>query len=137
VQIASLDHINIVTDDLEASKAFYLGVLGLEEAEFRPDFPFGGAWFKLGGARDSACVHIVVRDTPPARDLGRVNHFAFRTSDLAGTRRRLREHGVPFEERPQTGGERFQIFCKDPDGVGVELNFHLPTERAAGTNDGV
>ena len=135
--LQSLDHINIVTDDLDASKAFYLGVLGLEQADFRPDFPFGGAWFKLGDAEGTACVHIVVRDTPPARNLGRVNHFAFRASDLAGTKKMLGEKGIPFEGRPQTGGERYQIFCKDPDGVGVEMNFDLAAERAAGTDDGL
>ena len=63
--------------------------------------------------------------------------FAFRASDLAGTKKMLGEKGIPFEGRPQTGGERYQIFCKDPDGVGVEMNFDLAAERAAGTDDGL
>lgn len=39
----ALDHVTIVTKDLQASRDFYIGLLGLEEAAWRPNFDFDGA----------------------------------------------------------------------------------------------
>ena len=36
-KVASLDHVNILTNDIDACRRFYIDILGFEEG-FRPDF---------------------------------------------------------------------------------------------------
>ena len=49
--------------------------------------------------------------------------MAFQAADLAGTRARLADLGVAFEERTVPGQGLVQLFVRDPDGVRIELNF--------------
>jgi hypothetical protein len=55
--------------------------------------------------------------------------MAFSASDLAGTVARLEAHGVQFALRQQVGTRIWQIFCHDPMGAKVELDFD-PSESA-------
>jgi catechol 2,3-dioxygenase-like lactoylglutathione lyase family enzyme len=125
-----LQHYTIEPQDLERTKNFYCDVLGLENGD-RPPLGFPGYWLYSGGV---PTVHllgkrepregIVVRGTVKKfGDTGRLDHIAFAATDLAGVRKRLKEHNVEFREQviPRTGDS--QIFLYDPDGVGVELNF--------------
>lgn len=50
-------HTSFAVRDIERSKAFYGGVLGLEEIP-RPNFPFPGAWFQAGTCQ----VHLIQID---------------------------------------------------------------------------
>ncbi|WP_371933297.1 VOC family protein [Ruegeria discodermiae] len=60
--IRRLDHVNVVTSNLEEMVAWYETVLGLRSGP-RPDFSFGGAWLCAG---DAPIVHLV-DDTGPER----------------------------------------------------------------------
>ena len=134
-----LQHFTIEPSDLEATKAFYCDVLGLEDGD-RPPLGFPGYWLYSGGV---ATVHllgerkpregIVVRGTEKKfEDTGRFDHIAFSATDLAGVRARLKKHNVEYREQvvPRTGAG--QIFLYDPDGVGVELNFDPDEVKKAG-----
>jgi catechol 2,3-dioxygenase-like lactoylglutathione lyase family enzyme len=128
----ALDHVTVVTKDLQASRDFYIGVLGLEEADFRPDFPFDGAWLKLG---ERAVVHLVVMDD---RDRGDGNtqpfdHFALRAQNMQGMRKTLGHHGITWEEAAPPNSTIRQFFLFDPDGVQIELTFDATAEERAGT----
>ena len=52
-----LDHALVLTDDLEATTAFYRDALGFERGD-RPPLPFPGHWLYLDGA---ACLHVAER----------------------------------------------------------------------------
>jgi len=125
-----LQHFTIEPSDLEATKNFYVEVLGLEVGE-RPPFGFPGYWLYSGGV---ATVHLLGQRQPregivvrgPEKkwaDTGRLDHIAFAASDLPAVRARLERTRVKFRETvvPRQGGT--QIFLYDPDGVGIELNF--------------
>ena len=127
----ALDHVTIVTKDLQASRDFYIGLLGLEEAAWRPNFDFDGAWFKLGL---NAIVHLVVAD----REAGGGNtqpfdHFALKAENVAATRAALSAAGLDYREQTPPKTNIFQIFVDDPDGVSVELNFNSDYDKATGT----
>ena len=47
-------HFQVTVTDLEKSRAFYGGFLGLPELR-RPEFAFPGAWFQLAGGQE---LHI-------------------------------------------------------------------------------
>jgi catechol 2,3-dioxygenase-like lactoylglutathione lyase family enzyme len=125
----ALDHVNILTDDLEATIAFYEQVLELKCGESPGDaFGFKGAW--LFDASGHPIVHLVWND--PARDYGKgrtpgsstnaVHHVAFRCQGFVEAQARIAALG--FEHRINDGiaGLR-QIVLSDPNAITVEMNF--------------
>ena len=51
-----IQHVGLVVSDLERSRRFYAGALGLEEVPRPPNFTFDGAWFRFGGTE----LHLLV-----------------------------------------------------------------------------
>jgi catechol 2,3-dioxygenase-like lactoylglutathione lyase family enzyme len=117
--IRGLDHINIGTDRLAATTAFFRDVLGLKEG-WRPDFPFAGAWLYSG---DTAVVHLVELEAPrgPSRAAS-MDHAAFRIEDYEACRGRLDAAGIAYRTIDIPGTEIRQIFITDLNGVNIELN---------------
>lgn len=127
----ALDHVTIVTKDLQASRDFYIGLLGLEEAAWRPDFGFDGAWLKLGL---NAIVHLIGAPREPGDgNTQPFDHFALKAENLKAMRETLKAAGLALREQSPPATNMHQIFVDDPDGVTVELNFNTDYERAAGT----
>jgi catechol 2,3-dioxygenase-like lactoylglutathione lyase family enzyme len=122
--IHGMNHFNVLTDKLEESRAFYVGVLGFTEGP-RPPLDFGGAWMYAGG---EPILHISEAKLP-ADPAGVLDHLAFTASDLKGTVERLKAHRIPYTLRQQVGTHIWQIFCHDPCGARVELDF-APKESA-------
>lgn len=122
--IHGMNHFNVLTDKLEESRAFYTGVLGFTEGP-RPPLSFGGAWMYAGG---EPILHISEAKLP-ADPAGVLDHLAFSASDLKGTVARLKAHRVEYTLRQQVGTRIWQIFCNDPCGAKVELDFS-PDETA-------
>jgi catechol 2,3-dioxygenase-like lactoylglutathione lyase family enzyme len=116
--IHGMNHFNVLTDKLAATRAFYIGVLGFTEGP-RPPLGFDGAWLYADG---EAILHISEGKVPedPA---GVLDHLAFTASDLKGTVAKLKAHGIEFTLRQQVGTRTWQIFCHDPCGAKVELDF--------------
>jgi catechol 2,3-dioxygenase-like lactoylglutathione lyase family enzyme len=120
-----LDHVNIRTNRLGDMRRFYVEVVGLEDGP-RPDFRFGGAWLYCG---DRAAVHLVETRKAHAGEDPKLEHFAFRTTDVPATIARLEKASVAYEvvDRPDLGV--LQLNIHDPDGNHIELAFP-PTESA-------
>lgn len=119
-----LDHINVWTDDLAGTTAFFTEILGLEVG-FRPDFKFPGAWL-YGDDTTPAIVHLV--ETPPEKGgTGPLDHIAFKGDDFDGLTERLKARGFDYEVRviPNTGDR--QVFFVAPFGLKIEVN-HPPED---------
>jgi catechol 2,3-dioxygenase-like lactoylglutathione lyase family enzyme len=114
-----MNHFTVLTNDLDATRAFYIDLLGLSEG-FRPDLGFPGAWLYAGG---EAILHIVAGRGVPANPRGVIDHMAFSAHDLRAVAARLTEHKIEYDLRrlPSTGV--WQLFCLDPSGARVELDF--------------
>lgn len=118
--VTGLDHVNIRTTDLAATKAFLCEVLGLEEG-WRPPFPFPGAWLYAG---DKDVVHLVEVKAPAEPSEGSaLDHFAFDISDYGEVLQRIEQTGFAFRATTTPGTSVRQIFVRDPNGVTVELNW--------------
>jgi catechol 2,3-dioxygenase-like lactoylglutathione lyase family enzyme len=118
--VNSLDHINIRTADLAATKALFVDVLGLSEG-WRPPFPFPGAWLYAG---DKDVVHLVKVDRPAADSAGSsLDHFAFDIADYDEALARVEATGLSFRATTTPGTSVKQIFVRDPNGVTIELNW--------------
>ena len=112
-------HASLSVVDLERSRVFYEGVLGLPAIE-RPDFGVPGAWYQAGDIQ----LHLI--QVPEGVDVGSpppgtnplAHHVAFEIDDYEATLRVLRTKGV---EAVETGARVGQIFVSDPDGNVIEL----------------
>jgi len=129
MSIRAMNHFTVLTRDLAATKAFYIGILGLADGP-RPPFAFPGAWLYVN---DDAVLHIVAGQTVPEPPAGVIDHVAFSANDLPGTVARLNAHGIAHELRRQAGSRVWQLFCHDPNGAKVELDF-APEEPAPAAN---
>src|SRR3954452_14530992 len=121
VSIGVLDHFNIRTRKLAETVRFYEDVLGLEKGA-RPNFAFPGAWLYSEGKPVVHLVDILATDEQQKPDSGVVHHVAFASSGFGGVEQRLDSKSMAFEARQVPGGELWQIFVKDPNGVTIELN---------------
>jgi glyoxylase I family protein len=115
----SVHHISFAVADLDRSREFYEGLLGLEPID-RPDLGLPGLWYGAGGSE----VHLIL--TPEGVDVGSrpaaltplANHSAFAIDDYQKTVSLLKAKGVEvMETNPQMG----QMWIRDPDGNVVEL----------------
>jgi catechol 2,3-dioxygenase-like lactoylglutathione lyase family enzyme len=120
--VQALNHYNVQTTDLEATRAFYEKVLGFKIGP-RPNFDFPGYWLYCG---EMPVVHLTgghrARTDNPA-DTGNFDHIAFTAEDFEGMKRHFREVGIPFREQKVPGARVWQLFVHDPNKVMIELNF--------------
>jgi catechol 2,3-dioxygenase-like lactoylglutathione lyase family enzyme len=129
MSVGMLDHFNIRTRHLGDTVRFYEDILGLENGD-RPNFAFPGAWMYSEGR---AVVHLVdISATGEAQkpDSGVVHHVAFASRDFNGMKQRLQSKGMAFDTRQVPGGELWQIFVRDPNGVMIELNYEAAKEQS-------
>jgi catechol 2,3-dioxygenase-like lactoylglutathione lyase family enzyme len=125
-----MEHVLVLSDDIDRTRDFYCDVVGLEVGE-RPPLQFPGYWLYAGG---TPCVHIAERRpyavhaarlglAVPSEDpgIGPVDHIAFIALDYEALTARLAEIGVDAVTNAVPGGPR-QVFIEDPNGVRVEIN---------------
>jgi catechol 2,3-dioxygenase-like lactoylglutathione lyase family enzyme len=131
--LTAMEHFLVLTDDLEATRAFYCEALGLEVGS-RPDLPFPGLWLYLGGVprvhlaeRSAYAAHSerigIPASEPAATGTGAVDHVAFNAGpgDYDEIAARLERSGVEARPNEVPGGMR-QLFVHDPNGVKIEIN---------------
>jgi catechol 2,3-dioxygenase-like lactoylglutathione lyase family enzyme len=128
MELKSFEHVLIIAKDLEATKNFYVDIVGLRVGK-RPDFSFPGYWLYLG---DTPCVHLGshargVRQATGRRSddhgTGSIDHIAFNATGIAAARDRFDAAGIDYEHRQVPGAPLQQLFITDPNGVRVEINF--------------
>jgi len=117
--IEGLNHFTVIAEDYGRTLAFYTELVGLQEGP-RPDLGFPGAWLYAGGR---AIVHVYSDRPVPAQRAGVIDHIAFTARGLKETKARFDAAGTPYELRRQRGAGTWQLFCTDPNGARVELDF--------------
>jgi catechol 2,3-dioxygenase-like lactoylglutathione lyase family enzyme len=130
VSVGVLDHFNIRTRKLAETVRFYEDILGLEKGA-RPNFAFPGAWMYSEGKPVVHLVDISRTEEAQKPDSGCVHHVAFVSRGFDGMKRRLESKSMRFEARQVPGGDLWQIFVNDPNGVMIELNYEAAKETAA------
>lgn len=125
--IRGMNHFTVLTADLAATRDFYIGVLGLKEGP-RPDLGFPGTWLYVG---DEAVLHVIAGRALPPDPRGVLDHMAFTAADLPGMTARLQARGIKYDLRRQNESGTWQLFCFDPSGARVELDFPASENQAA------
>ena len=121
------NHAGIVVSDIEASTHFYRDLLGFDVVT---SFKMPGDWpityLRSGrGQLELLGKHQVPRRNGP-NEWGSnpgITHIAFKTDDLEGIAKRLREAGVEFKSQPKPAGSGVGrlMFVYDPDYNEVEI----------------
>ena len=128
-----LEHFLIQTADIEATRDWYVRVLGLTEGA-HPDFKFPVCWLYLDG---TDVIHITEggknvsenrkrylgQQSDALEGTGVIDHVAFRCTGLREMMAHLTASGVAFTKRQVDDQGLFQLFLIDPNGIKVELNF--------------
>jgi len=128
--VPGLDHVLVLTDDIDGTRDFWCEVLGLEVGR-RPPLEFPGYWLYAG---DRPCVHIAQRSAYVAHSgrvgipaaTGPVEHVAFGGAEREEVAERLRRSRVPAVQNEVPGVMR-QYFVEDPNGVKIEINVKEPS----------
>jgi catechol 2,3-dioxygenase-like lactoylglutathione lyase family enzyme len=112
-----LQHVSIAIppNGADSARAFYAGVLGLEERDVLPKLdPSRFIWFRVGGDCE---LHLMLLDDPPPESA----HFCLAVDgDLAELRAKLEAAGVATRDSTELIG-RPRFTCRDPFGNLIEL----------------
>jgi catechol 2,3-dioxygenase-like lactoylglutathione lyase family enzyme len=129
VKVQALDHVNIITADLEGTACFYADLFGLERRNAPPPLtPETAQWMFDDEGR--AIVHInsldctrtYQREVAPG-PTGSIHHVALKCSGHAEMIERLDARGLAHQDNLVAAIGLRQIFTMDPNGVLLELNF--------------
>lgn len=125
IQVKALDHVTLVVNDLEASKDFYCGLLGMDDVP-RPDFSFAGKWFQAGETQ----IHLILEhelsgpagEVRPGEPTTRNHHFAFLVDNVQECFEAAKAASATIVSEPKSRPDgAVQLFLQDPDGYVVEL----------------
>jgi len=129
VPVEALDHVNVITADLESSVRFYTELFGLEPRDGPPPLTHENArWMYDAAGR--AVIHLNSLDCARAYErevragpTGALHHVALRCSGYEELRARLVRRGLDHRINLVTTIGLRQIFVLDPNQVLLELNF--------------
>jgi catechol 2,3-dioxygenase-like lactoylglutathione lyase family enzyme len=128
IEVRRIDHVTLVVKDLDASRHFYVDVLGMKPVP-RPDFSFSGFWFQAGTTQ----IHLILEHAAsgPAGavlpdgisiSISRTRHFAFEVADALAAKSLLDEWGIEIVAGPKSRPDGpVQLYVLDPDQNLVEL----------------
>jgi catechol 2,3-dioxygenase-like lactoylglutathione lyase family enzyme len=130
--LTKIEHYLVLTDDIDATRDFYVEALGMQVG-FRPPLGFPGHWVYIG---DTPVIHIAewvtytarsqargVDVTTRASGTGPVDHIAFAAQDYDEVLARLQRLNVHVRVNDNPGNIVRQLFVFDPNGVKIEINF--------------
>jgi catechol 2,3-dioxygenase-like lactoylglutathione lyase family enzyme len=134
MKVKRLDHVNIRSDRVPETLAFYTSVLGMTclpppggvdttrgawiyDDDGQPVIHLGGFGFRYPGDG------VLTSGQEPAMGGGAIHHVALECSGYDEMVARLAEFDLPIttSDVPQIGLR--QVFVQDPNGVTLELNF--------------
>jgi catechol 2,3-dioxygenase-like lactoylglutathione lyase family enzyme len=131
MSVTALEHVLVLSDDIEATRQFYCRVVGLRVGE-RPRLAFPGYWLYAGA---TPCLHVADRGAylrhaaslglPTVdgdRSAASVDHIAFNAADVELVREQLERTGVAAVHNTVPNGGPHQVFIEDPNGVRIEIN---------------
>lgn len=129
MKVNALDHVNIITADLDGTARFYANLFDLERRNAPPPLTANHAqWMYDGDGR--AILHLNSLDCPRAyeRDVipgptGSIHHVALNCLGYDEVVGRLEGRGLSYQVNVIDSVGLRQVFTMDPNGVLLELNF--------------
>ncbi len=129
MKVNALDHVNIITADLDGTSRFYAELFNLDRRDAPPPLtPQNAQWIYDDAGR--AIFHINSEDCPRTYDrevdsgtTGAIHHIALNCSGYDDMMGRLAARSMDHQLNTVAAIGLRQIFTQDPNGVLLELNF--------------
>jgi catechol 2,3-dioxygenase-like lactoylglutathione lyase family enzyme len=125
--VTGVDFVGVPTQDIEAARAFYTDVLGLEPSSVwqRPGEPAFGAEYETG------TVTLALINCPALGIPFQANPapLALQVADVAAARAELESRGVEFVGDDIDSGVCHMANFKDPDGNAIMLHHRYAPRR--------
>jgi catechol 2,3-dioxygenase-like lactoylglutathione lyase family enzyme len=129
MKVNALDHVNIITSDLDGTARFYAELFDLERRDApAPLTPDVAQWMHDADGR--AIIHINSLDCPRAYErevmpgpTGSIHHVALNCSGYDDVIGRLSGRSMAYQCNLVAAIGLRQVFTMDPNGVLLELNF--------------
>jgi methylmalonyl-CoA/ethylmalonyl-CoA epimerase len=125
--IQAIDHIGIAVRDIEASKALYSKIFGVESFHEETVEEFGVciASFMLNGVRIELTAPLG-DETPIGKFLAKsgegIHHVAFRSSDISGDLQHMKNHQIQLiNDEPKSGAHDMLVAFLHPKSTGGVL----------------
>ncbi len=119
--ITQLAHICIHSSDLELTKRFYTGALGLELGfEFERAGEPIGFYIKAG---KSTFIEVFKGDPGT---VGNINHVALQVTDLDALLKQIRDAGFEVGDKSMGEDKSWQAWATDPNGIRIEFHEYTP-----------
>lgn len=114
-----LHHGSLIVKDLLKSLNFYCHIIGLQQNTQRPEMSFDGAWLDVGEQQ----IHLLKlpeteHSINPPDHAGRDRHLAIHVTQIDTIKFNLEASQIPFT---MSKSGRQALFCRDPDGNGLEF----------------
>lgn len=126
IGVRQIDHVTLVSANLQRSEAFYVELLGMQKVP-RPNFSFNGRWFQAG----QTLIHLIEvhEQTGPAgpgrtqaNRATREAHLAFSIQDMDLAHQLVLKADVSIVSGPKKRPDgASQLFILDPDEYLIEL----------------
>ncbi|MEO5597254.1 MAG: VOC family protein [Novosphingobium sp.] len=129
MKVNALDHVNIITADLDGTARFYAELFDLERRDAPPPLtPATAQWMHDQAGRailhlnSTDCARTYEREVMPG-PTGSIHHVALNCSGYDDVMARLDARGLKHQVNLVSAIGLRQIFTQDPNGVLLELNF--------------
>ena len=119
MKLGILDHVNILTANLEEMTAWYCDILGMTHGK-RPPFSSDGAWLYVG---DRPHVHLVKAPKKRQALEPQIEHFAFTATGLSEFLALLDRRNMTYRRSEVPSYGIIQINIYDPDGNRIHVDF--------------
>lgn len=117
--IQRLDHVNLLTANLDAMIAWYGDILDMHPGP-RPSFTNGGAWLYASG---EPYVHLVEVSSAQKAEQPRIEHFAFAATGMPEFLVKLEDRGIPYRIAEVPDMPLLQVNIADADGNHIHVDF--------------
>lgn len=120
----ALAHYNLRADrhTLDALRDFYVAAVGLTVG-YRPPFHVPGYWLYIGEMDVLHLTEAAPSEQRTPHTITTFHHVAFSCTDRCEFEQRLRSLSIGYTSDNVPMTHCHQLFCSDPAGNGVELNF--------------
>ena len=131
--VHGLYHIAVKTENLAATRKFYVDIIGLREFP-RPDFGYPGAWLGCTQPGGLAIIHVYAggpalgpEGKAPAGTAA-IDHVSLSCSGYRSYVSRFKATGLEWREFIVPNTSLWQLFVYDPSGVQLEITFEAAKE---------
>lgn len=123
--ITGIAHVCILSENLELTEKFYVGVLGMSRK-----FNFLRGSSKIGfylEAGPNQFIEVFQRSSSSQPQSSAITHFCLQVNDIHATSKRLRDHQIDHQSPKLGADDSWQMWCSDPDGIAIEFHQYTST----------